>query len=354
MLPTGTAYNTETGSRIRSGAAPATEGKQRDLYFDVLKGFLVLVMVAHHTLEYFEGRYFPPIRYVDFVTGGFVFAAGFLPSFLLHSKPSRDRLTTARRLLTRGVKLLLVFVVVNILIGVIFGQNARGKSFGADVIAGNLSAVFLGGDKSLAAFAILVPIAYTLVAVSLLTIVGRSWWLPSGVAASLVAYCTWNPSAPFNVYFLSIGLVGAAAGVLVQPRAVAAAARWYVRVVLLCGSAAYMGAISVLHRDNALLYAAGIFFVLSAAYAHAKSLERFRAVFESLVILGRYSLFAYLAQIFFLQILARVGSRPVMAWGLGLIPAVLTTTFLCGLCFALDRLRRQNTGVGHAYRLIFA
>jgi hypothetical protein len=344
MPQTATAYKVEMGAHVGSGATPGAEAKQRDLYFDVLKGFLVLVMVAHHTLEYFEGRYFPPIRYVDFVTGGFVFAAGFLPSFLLHSKPSEDRLRGARRLLTRGVKLLLVFIAVNILIGFIFGQTSKGKSFGASVITGNLGAVFLGGDKSLAAFAILVPIAYTLVAVSLLTIVGRSWWLPCGAAASLVAYCTWNPSAPFNVYFLSMGLAGAAAGVLVRPRAVAAADRWYVRVVLLC----------VLPRDNALLYAAGIFFVLSAAYAHAKSLERSRAAFESLVILGRYSLFAYLAQIFFLQILARVGSRPVMAWGLGLIPAALTTALLCGLCFALDRLRRQNTGVGYAYRLIFA
>jgi fucose 4-O-acetylase-like acetyltransferase len=338
----------------RSGAAPAVEAKQRDRYFDVLKGFLVLVMVAHHTLEYFEGRYFPLIRYVDFVTGGFVFAAGFLPSFLLHSKPSSDGFRTARRLLTRGVKLLLVFVAVNILIGLIFGQTPRGKSFGAEVIAANLSTVFLGGDKSLAAFVILVPIAYTLIAVGLLTIVGRSRWLPCAVAAALVAYCTRNPGAPFNVYFLSMGLAGAAAGVLVRPRAVAVADRWYVRVVLLCGSAAYMGAISVLQRDNALLYAAGIFFVLSAAYAHAKSLERSRVAFESLVILGRYSLFAYLAQIFFLQVLARVGSRPVMAWGLGLIPAALTTAFLCGLCFALDRLRERSAGVGYAYRLIFA
>src|SRR5437868_74126 len=61
------------------------EARKRDSHFDFLKGFLVVIMVGHHTLEFFAGLSHPLIKYLDFVTGGFVFAAGFLPPYLLRT-----------------------------------------------------------------------------------------------------------------------------------------------------------------------------------------------------------------------------------------------------------------------------
>jgi hypothetical protein len=338
--------------RFRAASAP--DRKPRDAYFDVLKGFLVLVMVAHHVLEYFAGVDFPLIKYLDFVTGGFPFAAGFLPSFQLQSAPADHRLKTSRRLVTRGAKLLLLFIAVNSLIALMFHQSVQGKSFGLDAFFLNLRTIFLSGDKSLAAFVILVPIAYTLIASGFLLLSGCSPLVTCAIATAMVSYCTWEAHSPFNAYFLSMGLAGAAAGTVMAPSVVVSAARTKTQVLLMFGCAVYMLLITVLPRDNALLYATGIFFVLAAAYASAKILESYRPVFLCLVTLGRYSLLAYLAQIFFLQALAKGGPRQVMEWSLGLIPLILTSTFLCGLCFALDFLRRRDYRIGYAYRLIFA
>ena len=64
-----------------SGSGQADPGsRSRDSGLDFLKGFLVLVMVVHHSLEYFLGPRYPVIKYFDFVTGAFVFVAGFIVS----------------------------------------------------------------------------------------------------------------------------------------------------------------------------------------------------------------------------------------------------------------------------------
>jgi hypothetical protein len=333
---------------------PVVQSKTRDAHFDILKGFLVLIMVAHHTLEYFAGPNYPLIRYLDFVTGGFVFAAGFLSSFTQQLNPVVIRVKAARRLLTRGFKILAVFIVVNCLLGLTFHQSSSGKSFGGQVIISHLPRILIAGDKRLVAFAILVPIAYTLIALAVLTVLTESKWTLCIVAAILLGYDTAIAPLPYNLYFLAMGLSGAAAGKLVDRAAVVSASRTAPRALMLTGAALYMGAITVLPSDNAILYVAGIFCVLASAYAYAGTLELFRLPFSSLVMLGRYSLVGYLAQIFFLQILARGAARPAMEWGLGAIPLILTTIFLWGLCSGLDFLRGRYATISYAYRLVFA
>jgi hypothetical protein len=326
----------------RDSRGPAlSSAPNRDQYFDVLKGFLVLVMVAHHTLEYFVGTSYRPIRYLDFVTGGFVFAAGFLTMFLLHRKPITNRSRVARRLLRRAANLLLVFVGANCLAALSFHRSVMGKALGFQPFLLNLPRVLLAGHKSGAVFTILIPIAYTLCLAGLLvrTNVSRAGVLCL-TAASLALCALWQ--VPYNAYFVTIGLVGIAAGCVVTPDHVRAARTWPGKFALLVGSALYMWTVALVEQDGVLLYTGGIFLVLGAAYACADVLEPFTRVFSTLVTLGRHSLFSYVAQIIFLQIVARFAPTSVTRWCLGAVPALLTTMLLCALCFGLDSLKRRE------------
>jgi uncharacterized membrane protein len=342
--------------QLQSGSTPSQasrRAKPRDASFDFLKGFLVLVMVVHHTLEYFVGPDFWLIRYVDFVTGGFVFAAGFLPAALFQSNPVIDRQKTCGRLFKRGLKLLLFFIFLNIILGLVLDKSPSGKQFGVTQFLGNLRPILLAGDKSLAAFAILVPIAYTLMALAILLQARHLRFVVITTALGFVTFCTLSSSWSFNLYYLSMGLAGSAAGISVDARLMGPCLPRSAMVLLWLGAAAYMISISFLQHDNAVLYAAGIFCVLGCVYTSIKAFESERSWFGFGVVLGQYSLVGYLSQILFLQILRR-SHVSVLHWSLGLIPFLLTCAFVGGLCFGLDFLRKENRRIDFLYRLVFA
>ena len=342
--------------QLHSGSMPdklSPHSRERDASFDFLKGFLVLVMVVHHTWEFFVGQDYWLIRYVDFVTGGFVFAAGFLPTLLLRSNPAMNVQKSCNRLLKRGVKLLLLFVVLNLTLGIVLEKSPSGKQFGVVQFLLNLQPIFLSGDKSRVAFAILVPIAYTLIALAILLQARQVRFVVAMTALGLLIFCTLSAAWSFNLYYLSMGLAGGAAGILVDPNKLGRPLPLSTKALLWLGTAGYMVSISFLRHDNAILYAAGIFCVLGCVYTSVKTFEDQSFWFESCVVLGQYSLVGYLSQILFLQVLRRIHVS-VLQWSLGLIPFLLTCVFLCGLCFGLDYLRKRDRRIDSLYRFVFA
>jgi len=71
-------------------------------------------------------------------------------------------------------------------------------------------------------------------------------------------------------------------------------------------------------------------------------------------LLGKYSLLGYLAHILFLQLLYRLVHLPILSEGCAIIPFVLASAFLFGLCYATEALRRWHANADYVYRLIFA
>src|SRR5262249_20409824 len=82
---------------------------------DFVKGALVLVMVLYHWLNYFVGLQWGGYRYLRFLTPSFIFITGFIVSYVYLSKYRYDDPLLRLRLWLRGLKLLGVFVVLNIL-----------------------------------------------------------------------------------------------------------------------------------------------------------------------------------------------------------------------------------------------
>jgi len=100
----------------------------RDTALDIVKGICVVIMVIHHAINYFPTEAIA-LKYFRFVSGAFLFMAGFVSTHIYFAKYDLriQKVYVARRLIIRGVKLLLIFLVANIVIN----SALAGKSGGA-------------------------------------------------------------------------------------------------------------------------------------------------------------------------------------------------------------------------------
>ena len=338
-----------------SGSGQADPGsRSRDSGLDFLKGFLVLVMVVHHSLEYFLGPRYPVIKYFDFVTGAFVFVAGFIVSSISGTRPGLTAGRNYWRLVQRGWKVVLLFLIVNLAINLVVKVNYNGRHFGVAQFVRESYSVFWLGNKAVASFEILLPIAYTLLASALLLTLFRSRLMRTLPVMALVAYCSLLEDPSFNLYYLCLGLCGFAAGVFADRGRIQVMVEKGCRAFFILFAGVYFALISWLPNDNLPLYLFGILAVVGLVYLYAVDFNYGWPVNHAVVLLGKYSLLGYLAHILFLQLLYRLVQLPILSEGCAIIPFVLASAFLFGLCYATEALRRWHANADYVYRLIFA
>src|SRR3954471_1262204 len=82
---------------------------------DWTKGALIVCMVVYHAINYSAFR---PLafRYLAFLPPSFIFVAGFLVGQTYASKYDLSRTAPYRRLIVRGLKILILFTVFNLLL----------------------------------------------------------------------------------------------------------------------------------------------------------------------------------------------------------------------------------------------
>src|SRR5262249_51342494 len=178
---------------------------------DFAKGTLVLIMVLYHWLVYFKVPFGLIFRYLRFLPPSFIFITGFLISnaYLARYKITDTRLP--KRLAIRGLKIMGVFVFLNLLISLLFSgfRTLNSANLFAVFVTGN---VFVAGFGKAAAFYILVPISYLLLLSALLLIVCRFYRHTFYVVCllCLVGNCALNFEgiASPNLELLTIGLLG--------------------------------------------------------------------------------------------------------------------------------------------------
>src|SRR5215475_7529793 len=98
----------ESRAQARPGAA------QRIAALDFTKGALVLIMVLYHWLNYFHGPYGDIYKYLRFLTPSFIFISGFLITNVHLSKYEITDSRLPKRLFRRGLKILAVFLALNV------------------------------------------------------------------------------------------------------------------------------------------------------------------------------------------------------------------------------------------------
>jgi peptidoglycan/LPS O-acetylase OafA/YrhL len=316
-------------------------------------------MVLYHWVNYFIGNQWGYYRYLRFLTPSFIFITGFMISNVYLSKYAAADARLSKRLFTRGLKLMAIFLVLNLarifvapLLGIgVFARNMLdlGNTFTV-FVSGNLSVT---GTK-LVSFSILVPISYLLMLSGALMLPYRLYRYTFHLVCVALLLCIVilrvTGSGSYNLEFITIGILGVLIGFIPIE-----AINHFVRQPYMLAFAYLCYTIAITVWDVPfLLLIVGVFLSLTVIYLVGATGSESGGIRSEVILLGKYSLFGYISQIAILQILS-TGFRHA---NLGL--AGLGISFLAAFGFTilsvevLDRARARTASVDRLYKTVFA
>jgi peptidoglycan/LPS O-acetylase OafA/YrhL len=337
--------------RPREGReAPAA----RDRTIDIVKGLLVVAMVVYHWLNIFVTAEGAVYKYLRFVTPSFIFVAGYLVTGGYLQKYRIGDPALHRRLFVRGAKLLALFTVLNVGVGVAAAVGGGGVRAGLEAFGVRAASMYWAGEGRRAAFEVLAPIGYLLMGAA-----GLLWgcklhrqFLLGMWGVGVVAVYVWRGRGweTSTLELLTMGLLGMVIGGVSRESLDRLARRPWV------WGAAYAALAMALSWYDAIyeLQAAGLLIVMMLLYIAANRLDALDGMGAPLVLLGQYSLLAYVVHIAMLRGWARVVGPPgpeatgvVIAFGVALIGT-------WGVAELTRWTRRRSTLLDRLYRAVFA
>lgn len=320
---------------------------------DIVKGVLVLLMVLYHWLNYFVGVQGDYYRYLRFLTPSFIFIAGFLVSHLYLRKYAPGDARMHGRLLVRGVKLLLVFTLLNVAEPfVTSGFSAAGVDAVADFFAQGVNAYLLGNGNP-AAFSVLAPISYVLIFLS------GYLWLTRGRPRADFALCTMLIGLIYILHrqgmtvgyleLFTFGIVGFLFGRL-KPEQLRAlvAGRFELAMVYGC----YLILLTE-WQEILPMQLIGVVASLALIQSLATNNEGKSWLSRRVIVLGSYSLLAYIVQIAVLVVLAKVLRRFEFGAAVQMVSFLAAFGLTSGLVEGVDWLRHRSRATDGLYRLAF-
>jgi peptidoglycan/LPS O-acetylase OafA/YrhL len=323
---------------------------------DFAKGALVLWMILYHWLNYFvsvDGHFY---NYLRFITPSFIFISGFLITNVALKKYGHDGEQLRLRLVERGLKLLILFTVLNVASGILIGglaANEVGIGPSVQSFLHNAKEVYGTGNGKVAAFQILVPISYLLILSGLLTYTGKHFkaatLLVAALATMLIIALSIAAHPSGQLYCLASGILGLCIGFVPLQR-IEQVYRFPHR--LLGAYCIYLAFITV-WNVSFLVQMIGALLTLLLFYWIGKrcSAAKWSRV---VVVLGKYSLFAYIVQIASLH-LVRAAVRFV-GLGIGSMIVSFVSVFLLTVMIVMlvDFLRSRERIADKLYRYVFA
>jgi len=337
----------------------ATRGKANRIpALDFTKGALVLIMVLYHWINYFYGPH--DNRYLRFLTPSFIFITGFLISNIYMSKYGVSDPQLPKRLLQRGLKLLGVFILLNLTRSLLVHGWSQDQFPSATWSIKSLIDVYItgtgvgGGQSKAVAFFILVPISYLLIMSALFMVVAKVYRYTFHVVCFLLLLCIvvmgFQGLQSPNLELLAIGLLGVITGYLPTKKVNEFVGHPY---LIAAGYLLYLVAITFWNVAYPLQII-GVYLTLMIIYLvgqHGDQSGRIKACF---LLLGKYSLVGYIAQIAILQLL-RIGLNSIDSRAVVLgVSFVLAFSLTIASVELLDRMRVKSTAVDRVYKVVFA
>jgi peptidoglycan/LPS O-acetylase OafA/YrhL len=335
--------------------SPATTAASRSDSLDAVKGMLVMTMVVYHTLSIASTGGVETFRFIRFVSGSFIFLAGFVAARYMTDRMRRDPSAATWQLCARGAKIVALFTALNLAIAFSgFGNASKQPLIAAEFLRW-APEIYLAGNSRMTSFAILLPIGYLLVCapVVLFAFVRAPLYAPLALLVAMLAaslHPTLAEQRP-NVEFMLIGLAGMALGAP-EVRAFERGAPGLLIVALGLTAAILL---TGLFGSSDAAYLAGVAAIVRLAHDGARLADANAAVMRQLVRLGRYSLIAYIGQIALIQIVFRLtgAQRWAVGWEVAAIGTFAAVSVLV-LCALVERGRQASPVVDKAYRLVFA
>jgi hypothetical protein len=324
-----------------------TASPPRVLALDMTKGVLVLLMVVYHSINYTTQPYLA-FQYVGFLPPSFILIAGFLITNIYSAQYTLHDWRPCKRLLLRGAKLLALFTVLNIVAHAIRGRT------GIDVYFAHWFEVYAIGSGRLAAFEVLLPIAYLLLLAPLFIMADHLHRLVvPAITIAFLLLCTVLEShgnSLTNLNLISAGIVGMLLG-----RAPIKDLDFLGRKLPLTVLAySIYFALCFTIGQTYLVQLFGACAALALIYSFCVTVGETGWTQARLVRLGRYSLVSYIVQIGILQVLARLIGRPDV-WSLGFLTLFFGALILMTIIVeAIEWARTRSFGVETVYKAVFA
>lgn len=338
--------------------APSGGGRNlaaRNIALDFTKGALVLIMVLYHWLNYFVGTEGAYYRYLRFLPPSFICITGFLVSSIYLARYQNADQRLFRRLAGRGMRLLALFIALNVLISLLPSGGGFANRLMLQFSPATLYSVYVSGNSNgerVVAFYILVSISYLLIASSFLAIISRRYkyvfHLATVLSLAAVALLGISGQSSQTLELLAIGLLGVSIGYIPMSRLEDAARKPFLiaGVYLL-----YLAAITVWNTPF-YLETVGVLITLLLLYAIGVISGCRGALAQTIAFLGRYSLFGYITQIAVLRLLHVAMGRELGIAGLAIsLAAGAALTTLSVWC--VDRARSISPLINRAYSLVF-
>jgi len=341
------------------GAEPKRLDLARDTAIDFTKGALVLFMVLYHWLNYFFGPHGQYYDYLRFLTPSFIFITGFMISQIQLRRYENSGRSLPKRLFVRGLKLLIVFLVLNALVYAalarvpdaysVWGKSLRSFSWAAFVVGASRTP---DGQKNVT-FNILVPIAYLLIVSAAAVLTRRvryAFYCTLSVLIAAVIFIRFSHMENTYLDLLMIGVLGVVIGFAGRGQLALVMSHPYILTALYC---LFLAAITIwgvplpleissVILTTALLYAAG------SRLATAGTARR------RVILLGQYSLLGYIAQIAILQGLRRISWLSQHGVGASIASLLLGAMLTVAIVEAVDIARQRSKIANNLYRLVFA
>jgi len=325
---------------------------------DFTKGALVLIMVLYHWINYFLGPH--DNRYLRFLTPSFIFISGFIVSNVYIFKYGISDPQLPKRLIQRGFKILGVFLVLNLMRNFIAPGRPEDVALTTHGSIRSLFDIYIlgtgvgGGQAKVVAFFILVPISYLLLLSAGLLVVSRYHRFAVHVVCLLIllgiVVSNYKGFEIQNLELLAIGLLGVIAGYIPTERVNAIVRHPY---LLAAGYVAYLAAITVWNVIYPLQIV-GVYLSLMILYLMGLQSGGPGSIMATVVLLGKYSLLGYIAQIAILQCL-RLAIHPY-GWETALFALSFFLAFALTIASikVVDVLRSRSIAVDRLYKFVFA
>jgi peptidoglycan/LPS O-acetylase OafA/YrhL len=328
---------------------------------DFTKGTLVLFMVFYHWLNYFVSPEGQVYRYLSFLTPSFIFITGFLISNVYLARYDIADRRVPARLVQRGLKLFVVFVCLNLGISLLLTDSYNRQMLFGDLSLKTLTAIYVTGNVwvvqngKAAAFYILVPISYLLLLSALLVRLSTFYRYTFHVVCALflltIVILVLNGLKSPNLELLTIGLLGVVSGFVSIERI----NDWLKRpFALVLAYLCYVGVITLWNVTYQLQQLVGVYLSLMLIYLLGASGAQIGRLRSHVILLGKYSLFGYIATIAILQLLHRSwrhSTGGAVALGLTFVAAFALTMASVEV---VDRMRARTATVDRLYRAVFA
>jgi hypothetical protein len=316
-------------------------------------------MVLYHWINYFIGPQWPYYFYLRFLTPSFIFITGFMISHVYLAKYDVADPRLPKRLFMRGLKLMAIFLVLNVARVFIVPLLHTGALVENPLDVRSLFIVFVSGNLSvvsgkLVSFSILVPISYLLMFSGALMFPYRFYRYTFHVVCvsllSSILILGLIGAQSQNLEFVTIGMLGVLTG-FTPIATINDLVRHPYKLAIVYGC--YTIAITIWNVPFLLLIV-GVYLSLMAIYLVGARGSEPGTIRSEVILLGKYSLFGYISQMVILQILS-AGSHfvhlGVTVLGISFFAAFALTIVSVEL---VDRARARTASMDRLYKAVFA